>query len=165
MANVQDVANFFIEIGQAQAENGSGDPVTPMQLEKLLYFAQGWHLAKFGTPLFEDDFKAWKYGPVIPDIYHKYKVYGRSGIMREGAPCAVEHFTPEEYKLLLDVAREYMRYSASGLVQLSHEKGAPWDKADSNGTIPKEEIKECFAGCDPLPSFDDLLEGYPVEIL
>ena len=85
--------------------------------------------------------------------------------MREGAPCAVEHFSPEEYELLLDVAREYMRYSASGLVQLSHEKGAPWDKADSNGTIPKEEIKECFPGCDPLPSFDDLLEGYPVEVL
>lgn len=50
VANVQDVANFFIEIGQAQAENGSGDPVTPMQLEKLLYFAQVapceiWHAA------------------------------------------------------------------------------------------------------------------------
>ena len=50
MGNVQDVANFFIEIGQAQAENGSGDPVTPMQLEKLLYFAQVapceiWHAA------------------------------------------------------------------------------------------------------------------------
>ena len=165
MANVQDVANFFIEIGQAQAENGSGDPVTPLQLEKLLYFAQGWHLARFGKPLFDDDFKAWTYGLVIPDLYHKYKVYGRNGIMREGFPCAAERFTPDEYELLLDVAREYMRYSTSGLVQLSHEKGAPWDMTDNNGTIPKEAIKEYFLELEPLPSFDDFLDGYPVEVL
>ncbi len=165
MANVQDVANFFIEIGQAQVENESGDPVTPMQLEKLLYFAQGWHLAKFGTPLFEDDFEAWQYGPVIPEMYRKYRIYGRNGILREGAPCAAERLSPEDYELLLDVAREYMRYSASGLVQLSHEKGAPWDSTGSNGTISKDAIKEYFSKCEPLSSFDDIIEGYPVEVL
>lgn len=165
MASVQDVADFFIEIGQGQAEAGSGDPVTPMQLEKLLYFAQGWHLARYGTPLFEDDFKAWQYGPVIPSVYRQYSTYGRDGILREGAPCAAERLTGEEYELLLDVAREYMRYSAAGLVQISHEKDSPWDKTERNGTIPKEEMKKYFSGLDPLPSFDDLLDGYPTEEL
>lgn len=165
MANVNDVANFFIELGQAQAESEFGDPVTPMQLEKLLYFAQGWHLARFGKPLFDDDFKAWKYGPVIPDMYHKYKMYGRNGIMREGVPCAADRLTPDEYELLLDVAQEYMRYSASGLVQLSHESGTPWDKTDINCVIPKGEIESYFSKLKPLQSFDDILDGYPVEVL
>ena len=165
MANVQDVANFFIELGQAQASKGCGDPVTPLQLEKLLYFAQGWHLARFGKPLFEDDFQAWDYGPVIPEVYQKYKVYGRNGIMREGAPCAADRLTPDEYALLLDVAREYMRYSAYGLVELSHEKDSPWDRARHNETISKEEIGKYFSMQEPLPSFDDILEDYPTEVL
>ena len=50
MANVHDVANFFIELGQAQAMSGSGHPVTHLQLQKLLYFAQGWHLPDLAGP-------------------------------------------------------------------------------------------------------------------
>lgn len=165
MATANDVANFFIEIGQAQAIAGTGDPVTPLQLEKLLYFAQGWHLARFAKPLFDDDFCAWELGPVIPDIYQKYKVYGRNGIMREGAPCASERLTEDEYGLLLDVAREYMRYSASGLVGLTHRKGAPWDAVARNSIIAKDAIEDYFAKCEPLESFDDILDGYPVEEL
>lgn len=165
MANVQDVANFFIELGQAQTANGTGDPVTHLQLQKLLYFAQGWYLARFGKPLFDDDIEAWTYGPVVPSMYQKYKVYGSNGIMREGAPNAADRLSPDEYDLLLDVAQEYMRYSASGLVSLTHQKGTPWDNAHIDSVIPKSEIKGYFSECKPLPSFNDILDDYPVEVL
>lgn len=165
MAKVSDVANFFIELGQAQAETESGDAVTPLQLEKLLYFAQGWHLARYGKPLFEEDFCAWDLGPVIPSVYHKYKIYGRTGIMREGVPCAAECFTDEEFSLLLDVAREYMRYSAAWLVHLTHEKDTPWDRTERNSEICKDTIRDYFSSCEPLESFDDILDGYPVETI
>jgi uncharacterized phage-associated protein len=39
----------------------------------MLYYAQGWHLAFFDFPLFEDNIYAWKYGPVIHSVYHNYK--------------------------------------------------------------------------------------------
>lgn len=165
MASVYDVANFFIELGQAQAEGGYGDPVTQLQLHKLLYFAQGWHLARFGKPLFQEEIEAWKLGPVVPCIYHKYKVYGRNGIMREGAPNAADNLTAEEYELLLDVAQEYMRYSTAGLVALTHEPGTPWDVSGIYDVIPKNDIARYFAEHSPIESFDDLLKGYPVEVL
>lgn len=165
MANVQDVANFFIELGQGQAEGGYGDPVTQLQLHKLLYFAQGWHLARFGEPLFQDEIEAWKFGPVVPYIYQKYKHYGRNGIMREGVPSAANNLTADEYALLLDVAQEYMRYSAAGLVALTHEPGTPWSEAAIDDVIPKSEIERFFSECTPIRSFDDLLDGYPVEVL
>jgi uncharacterized phage-associated protein len=43
--------------------------ITPMQLLKLVYIAHGWSLAILGRDLFPDRIEAWKYGPVIPDLY------------------------------------------------------------------------------------------------
>ena len=54
--------------------------MTNMKLQKMLYYQQGFHLAYFGTPLFDDDFEAWMYGPVIPSVYEKYKNFGHQGI-------------------------------------------------------------------------------------
>ena len=43
--------------------------VDQMKLQKLLYFAQGHHLADFGELLFREDIEAWKYGPVVRVVY------------------------------------------------------------------------------------------------
>ncbi|MDR1166980.1 MAG: DUF4065 domain-containing protein [Deltaproteobacteria bacterium] len=43
--------------------------LTPLKLQKELYFAQGWHLAYHDVPLFEDPIEAWKYGPVVSSVY------------------------------------------------------------------------------------------------
>ena len=80
MANVHDVAQFFIGLANEQANNEQGDMMTNLRLQKLLYFAQGWHLARYGKPLFDDDIEAWQYGPVVPSVYNAYKQYGRGGI-------------------------------------------------------------------------------------
>ena len=54
MANVQDVVRFFIDYGEK-----SGEPMTNMRVNKLLYFAQGIHLAKENQPLFLNEIEAW----------------------------------------------------------------------------------------------------------
>lgn len=59
MAKVQDVAKFFIGYATEQAKNGQGEPMTNLRLQQLLYLAQGWHLARYGKPLFEEEIKAW----------------------------------------------------------------------------------------------------------
>ena len=51
MAKVKDVARLFIDIAGQQAENGQGDGMTNLRLQKLLYFAQGWYMARYGKPL------------------------------------------------------------------------------------------------------------------
>ena len=162
MAKVQDVARFFIDIAQKQDAQGCGDLMTNLRLQKLLYFAQGWHLARFGKPLFQAPIEAWKHGPVVPEVYHTYKSNKNQGISDVPAPPE-DAFTEEEYALLLDVAREYSGYSTNTLVSMSHANNAPWAHAEQSDIIPQREIQAYFAGKEPLPSFDDLLERFPVE--
>ena len=54
MAKVQDVAKLFIGLANEQAEQNQGDLMTNLRLQKLLYFAQGWYLARYGKPLFSN---------------------------------------------------------------------------------------------------------------
>ena len=80
MAKVQDVAKFFIGYATEQAKNGQGEPMTNLRLQQLLYLAQGWHLARYGKPLFEEEIKAWPCGPVVPEVYEAYKHIDCEGI-------------------------------------------------------------------------------------
>ena len=54
MANVYDVADFFIDV----CNNSTDDQITNLKLNKLLYYAQGCHLARTGKPLFDDKIEA-----------------------------------------------------------------------------------------------------------
>ena len=49
------------------------DDLTNMKLNKLLYFAQGYYLKKYGRPLFDNAIEAWEHGPVVPEVYSAYK--------------------------------------------------------------------------------------------
>ena len=51
-----------------------------MKLQKLAYFAHGWNLAIRNTPLINESVEAWKFGPVIPSLYHDVKGYGMEPI-------------------------------------------------------------------------------------
>ena len=69
MYEASDVANFFTNLCLDDAE----DYITNQKLNNLMYFAQGWSLALLGRPLFSNEIQAWRYGPVIPAIYHEYR--------------------------------------------------------------------------------------------
>lgn len=154
MANVQDVAKFFIGLANDQANNDQGDLMTHLRLHKLLYFAQGWHLTRYGKPLFEEEIEAWQYGPVVPSVYNAYKQHGRAGIA--GELPNIDAFTEEEFSLLLDVAREYEKYGTSSLVNMTHKPGSPWSIVNGHGNIPKNLIRSCFDAERPLTVFADV---------
>src|ERR1700736_6544090 len=65
------VANYFL-----QRANAEGIPITPMAIQKLVYFAHGWMLAVYGRPLINQRIEAWEYGPVIRDLYQQFKRFG-----------------------------------------------------------------------------------------
>ena len=81
MANVLDVAQFMILAA------GDESDMTNMKLNKLLYYAQGIHLARTGHPLFRDQIEAWQHGPVVPSVYQQYKEFG-AGPMPSTSNCA-----------------------------------------------------------------------------
>lgn len=52
-----------------------GISVSPLKLQKILYYEQAWHMVFFGrnNQLFDAAPQAWVNGPVYPVIYHEYK--------------------------------------------------------------------------------------------
>lgn len=143
MAKVEDVARFFIDYGEKSEE-----PMTNMRINKMLYFAQGIHLAKGGNPLFEDDIEAWPWGPVVSDIYHQYKSFESKPIIDPKSGFFRDNFTESEYATLLDTARIYGVYTTPFLVTKSHRSGGPWDSTmkTTEKVIPKDLIRKEFSG-------------------
>lgn len=151
MYNPIAVANYFI--GKAF---GEGANITPMQAIKLVYIAHGWHLALTSNPLIGESVEAWKFGPVIPSVYHAFKKYGRSPIM--SAASTIGSICPtvddEEQTKLLDVVWDlYKNLSGEQLSALTHKEGSPWyrvwederGKNIRNAAIPNLTIKEYYS--------------------
>lgn len=100
MITAQNVAEYFITVAH---ERGEG--MNNLKLQKLLYYAQAWHLAWHGEPLFPEKFQAWMSGPVIPELYWRYKDFGIAPI----APPEVNpHLSPAIAEFLDEVATGYM---------------------------------------------------------
>lgn len=132
------IANFFIE-----AAKKSGG-VTPMKLQKLIYYAHGWHLALTGKPLIKERVEAWKYGPVIPSIYHEFKNQGEEPVTEPavdfdwvngnlGDLLDTEMTTPrvppdsDAIPLLNRIWEVYgKKYSGVQLSNATHVAGTPW---------------------------------------
>ena len=143
----REAAKLFIQLGNIQAESNSGDGMTNLRLNKLLYFAQGQALSKLDRPLFDEQIEAWDLGPVVASVYHSYKGFGKNPI--EDVPPQRESFSDEEYMLLLDVYNAARSMSTSELVNISHKTDAPWDvvynqKDDKGGVIEREVIRDYF---------------------
>ncbi|MBC6455939.1 MAG: DUF4065 domain-containing protein [Hormoscilla sp. SP5CHS1] len=81
MLNCYDVANYFL----AQQDESAGDLISNLKLQKLVYYAQGFHLAIYVRPLFTEAIAAWTHGPVVPELYEYYQKYGNCAI-----PCPTE---------------------------------------------------------------------------
>ena len=96
--NVLDVANKLLQL---EAKDGE-EYMTNMKLQKMLYYQQGFHLAYFGTPLFEDDIEAWMYGPVVKSVYYHFKSWGRNGIEPDMRKM-ITFTNPEEEALFNEV--------------------------------------------------------------
>lgn len=136
--NVLDIANKLLFL----ADDGNGELMSNMKLQKMLYYQQGYHLALFDKPLFEEDLEAWMYGPVVPVVYEHYKINGSKGIQPEKS---VIKLTNKEEALFNEVYRIYGIYSATGLMNLSHSE-KPWNSVPTGtgNVISKSTLKMFF---------------------
>lgn len=100
------------------------DDLTNMKLNKLLYFAQGYYLKKYGRPLFDNAIEAWEHGPVVPEVYSAYKKYVDKPI-KEYDSNMIAEITPETEDLIFDVARQYGQYTISTLQNMACVAGSP----------------------------------------
>ncbi len=139
--DVLDISNELLRY----AENTDGsDLMTNLKLQKMLYYQQGFHLAMFGTPLFNDEIEAWMYGPVVPSVYMYYKGCGKSGIP-SNKELHFEFSDRKEEALFREVCDVYGKYSAVGLMNMTHRE-MPW-KSTSTGegnVIDKDKMRSFF---------------------
>ena len=156
--NAKVVANYLLYI-----MSEAFDDLTNMKINKLLYFAQGYYLKKYGTPLFDDQIEAWAHGPVIPEVYSVYKGYGDQPISNYDIDKIAE-VTPEAEGILYSVARKYGRYTASALRNMTHVVGSPWAQVYQENCphieIPLTAIRNYFSELEDLnPAIKQFKEG------
>jgi uncharacterized phage-associated protein len=139
MANLTDVAQCFLYLD----DSNDGDGVSNLKLQKLAYYAQGFHSAIFDSPLFSEEISAWTHGPVIETLYHQYKCHGSNHIPVEQA-FDKDSLTKDEFELIEEVFEVFGQYSAWKLRNMTHEE-APWLEHEAEaGIIPKQSITEYF---------------------
>lgn len=134
-----DVADFFLYAAQQR-----GEGISAIKLQKLIYFAHGWHLALLGHPLLDENIVVKSYGPTIGSIYDKFKYFGNNSICLDNFK---KFYCDKKRKELLNKVWDvYRTFSAIQLSNISHKPGSPWDQAyKQNMTIiPDEIIKKYF---------------------
>ena len=124
----------------------NGFSVSNLKLQKILYFVQAEFLVNIGRPCFSDAIEAWDFGPVVPVVYRKYKVYGSSNIPAffVGNDVGLEDGEMELVDGIVDVCADY---TASELVEITHNQ-SPWRDnyvPRRNNVIPLDEIRDYFA--------------------
>ncbi len=133
------VANWLIEYGGLY---------TPLQIIKLVYLSHGWMLGLYQRPLIKQKVEAWKYGPVIPDVYHQLKEYGSSSVEDSIPGIQIVNFDDIENDLIKQVNIKYGCYSGIRLSQLTHTPNSPWDqikkKGGINAIIPNELMEKYY---------------------
>ncbi|MEO0411015.1 MAG: type II toxin-antitoxin system antitoxin SocA domain-containing protein [Pseudomonadota bacterium] len=144
MYDAVTIANEILKIAKR-----SGRSLTPLQLMKLVYIAHGWALAILGIDLFKDRIEAWKFGPVIPDLYYATKKYGRDHIphskINENEEVAIDK---EILGFLDDIFKKYGHLSGFALSSLTHKNGTPWHQVYEEDAlhieIPDELIRKHY---------------------
>lgn len=138
MLACQDVANYFL----SQVDEDAGDLISNLKLQKLVYYAQGFHLAMYDEPLYPEPIEAWNHGPVVPILYRSFKAHGAQPL-----PCPADLdfsiYSSQTKELLDEVYTVYGQFSAWKLRNMTHEE-LPWKEAQPFETISLESMKDYF---------------------
>lgn len=133
--NALSVANYFIDLAHEE-----GKDLQLLGLVKRVYIAHGFALALSGHGLLDprfDKVEAWKYGPVIPSVYHSFKRFKSNPITEKAVVLELDEnnqptfptptlYDKDDIAVVEMVWKRYKSFSGSELVDLTHEEGTPW---------------------------------------
>lgn len=110
--------------------------ITPMKLQKMIYFIYRDYLKRSKIALFNERFEVWKYGPVIPSVYAEFKNYGSNAIKNYATEndgrtiLIVDEDSSIIFKNVMDnIWRNCKSLDGIYLSSLTHQKGTAWRKA------------------------------------
>jgi uncharacterized phage-associated protein len=141
----ENVAKYLIYLASQGfvGDNKEREGITNLKLQKVLYFAQAYYLAKIGKPLFRENIEAWEYGPVVPEVYRKFRSNKSNPIICKEDESSL---SDEDKETLKKVWGTFGGYSASKLVDIAHAH-IPWQEASKSTSkvISHKAIKEYYA--------------------
>ena len=111
---------------------GEDMPISPMKLQKLVYFLYGEHLYRERKALFSERFEVWKYGPVLDDVYQAFKQFGAGRIKKympdaNGLYQVVDLNSDRQFRACFDkVWDSYSDQSGIELSKLTHQERSAW---------------------------------------
>ena len=158
--DIQDVATYC---GLVLLKEGM--TVTPLKLQKILYYVQAWMMVFFDEQLlFDEQPQAWVNGPVYPSVYARFKYTGRydmlqkndfidAGTLTEAITLYVEKLglTEKQQNVLNKLLLIYGAKSQDQLVFMTHCE-LPWSKARAD--------LEPFENSENVISFKDMYAFY-----
>ena len=124
MYDSRHVANELIRRSRERNQT-----LTHMQIQKLIYFAHARMLSIHSEPLINQEFEAWSYGPVVPDLYQSLKRHGSDPVRQEIPMRTPVGLNTRERDLVDHIFNRYGSLSASQLSELTHGEGTPWSNA------------------------------------
>lgn len=161
---VEAIVNYFLDFVKRHRI-----VLTPMKLQKMLYFANGWSWAFYDKPIIHDECYAWEYGPVYPSVYHQYKspikatpidpdhkmtkMHVAYDAMKFEATMTMPCISPEDEKaieLLESIGRTYGSFGAITLSDMTHVDALdnPWrcarQKEREHNILISEDIDKYF---------------------
>lgn len=153
------------------------EEVTPLMLQKLLYFIQGIYSALYGKPIFTEDCRAWVHGPVYPEVYDLFRDFKYNPIddtrfaLLEGRSDAL---TDDEKHVIDLVVNTFGMYGGKALEKVAHNEN-PWmearkgygDSIPSSELLPKERIMRYYIAINQKYGIDteDGLRKYIRDML
>lgn len=154
--NIDNLVNFVIAYC-----NINGLVVTPLKLQKILYYIQAWHIARFDRhQLFDELPEAWVNGPVYRSVYDKYKTtFFRS------SPISLKKseedlglillneldLSEDQLKVVHTLVKHYASSDEGKLVLMTHAD-APWN-------IARQGLGD-FDRCEELISVNSMFDFY-----
>lgn len=164
------IANFMLDTARQDRVR-----VTHLKLQKLVYMAYGMSTLFVEEPLFGEEIQAWRYGPVVPDLWHEFKAYRWRPIKGRSLEYDPDHdrvTKPEVDSLdteicnILDLAWEKYGYAtAAKLVSLTHATGTPWaDTVENHGGEFGHPIAHNLIAAHFDEKFGDLREEYSEHV-
>jgi uncharacterized phage-associated protein len=135
LADAKGFANLLLDWGDAD-----GIEISPMKLQKLLFFLHADFLVKYGRALIKQEFEAWNHGPVIPSLYQEFKSSKDRAIttrarafdpIQARAVQAACHLEAGDLQRVRELYDFYKKLNAFELSRRSHDFEGVWRQARS----------------------------------
>lgn len=153
--NVLDISRYIINYAHK-----TGQSISNLKLQKILYYVQAAFLIYTGDVCFDDMILCWRHGPVIKRAYNEFSKYSSGEIPIQSSYNKVavvngrlslkketfsEDFLSQEHKELInDVSNGLLPYGPWYLVDRTHEED-PWKNLEYyNEEITTDSIRKYF---------------------